>query len=40
MENPAIFVPYLIMAMNIVSVVGIVTYAAYCMFNKSCSASL
>ncbi len=40
MENPAIFVPYLIMAVNVVTVVGIVTYAAYCMFSKSCRTSI
>jgi mannitol-specific phosphotransferase system IIBC component len=36
MENPAVYVPYILMAINVVALSGILGYAVYCIFRKGC----
>jgi hypothetical protein len=40
MENPSMYVPYVLMAANAVALAGILGYVVYCMFRKGCRITL
>lgn len=40
MENPAVFIPYVLMAANVITLAGILGYAVYCTLSKGCKISI